>query len=301
MADEKNESVLKQPLTEEFIRRIKEKNEPLTVRFERDSHIYNLKARYGYSHPQHKRIAEKLSLFRDNYKQFIQRLSALADFFAAIPVEQPSSPEQATAPYWSNNYLPAGDAIALCGFLFTHNPGVYLEIGSGNSTKFARRVISHFNLRTKIISIDPSPRAEIDAICDKVVRAPIEIVPQSVFDALQKDNILFIDSSHRCLQNSDVTFIFLDILPNLKPGVMVHFHDICWPSDYPDAWAARAYNEQYLLGVLLLFGAGYEILYSSAYIGSDSILNSEFERVLGRYLPDRCGRGGCSLWMRLTG
>ena len=60
------------------------------------------------------------------------------------------------------------------------------------------------------------------------------------------------------------------------------------------------YNEQYLLGVLLLFGAGYEILYSSRYVGSDPILSSEFETVLGRYLPDKCGCEGCSLWMRLT-
>jgi hypothetical protein len=301
MSDEKNESILLQPCTEEFVRMIKKKNEPLTVRLENDPHIYNLKARYGYFRPHHKQIAEKLSLFCDNYKQFIQGLGSLADFFAEIPMEQPSNPEQAAAPYWSNDYLPTGDAIALCGFLFTHNPLIYLEIGSGNSTKFARRVISHFNLRTKIISVDPSPRSEIDAICDKVIRAPIEIVPQSVFDSFQGNNILFIDSSHRCLQNSDVTLIFLDILPNLNPGVIVHFHDICWPDDYPDEWVARVYNEQYLLGVLFLFGAGYEILYSSKYVSSDSDLRSEFEAVLRRSLPDRCGCEGSSLWMKLTG
>jgi len=278
---------------------LNESNKPYNLQLGRD--FYNLKARYGHSCPHHEKIAEKLSLFRDNYRQFIQRLSALGDFFAEIPVEQSSDPEQATTPYWSNNYLPAGDAIALCGFLFTHNPVVYLEVGSGNSTKFARRVISHFNLRTKIISIDPSPRAEIDAICDKVVRAPIEIVPQSVFDALRKDNILFIDGSHRSLMNSDVTRLFMDILPNLNPGVVVHFHDICWPSDYPDSWKNRLYNEQYLLGVLLLFGTGYEILYASKYVSSDSDLRSEFEAVLRRSLPDRCGCEGSSLWMKLTG
>ena len=300
MTDEKNESILRQPLTEEFVRMIKEKNEPLTIRVENDPHLYNLRARYGHSRPHHKQIAEKLSLFRDNYKRFIQKLGALGDFFAGIPVEPPSNPEQAATPYWSNIYLPAGDAIALCGFLFTHNPAIYLEVGSGNSTKFARRVISHFNLRTKIISIDPSPRAEIAAICDKVIKTSIQIVPQSVFDSFRGNNMLFIDSSHRCLQNSDVTLIFLDILPNLHPGTVVHFHDIFWPDDYPDEWVHRMYNEQYLLGVLLLFGAGYEILYSSKYVSSDPDLRSEFETTLGRFLPDKCGCGGGSFWMKLT-
>ncbi len=301
MTDEKNESILRQPLTEEFIRRIKEKNEPLTIRVENDPHLYNLRARYGHSRPHHKQIAEKLSLFRDNYKRFIQKLGGSGRLFCG------NSRGAAVEPGASGNALlveqlpAAGDAIALCGFLFTHNPAIYLEVGSGNSTKFARRVISHFNLRTKIISIDPSPRSEIAAICDKVINAPIEIVPQSVFDSFRGNNILFIDSSHRCLQNSDVTLIFLDILPNLHPGVVVHFHDIFWPDDYPDEWVHRMYNEQYLLGVLLLFGAGYEILYSSKYVSSDPDLRSEFETTLGRFLPDKCGCGGGSLWMKLTG
>jgi hypothetical protein len=241
------------------------------------------------------KIAEKLSLFRDNYKQFIEGLGALADFFAKIPTEAPSTPEGATVPYWSNNYLPQGDAIALCGFLFKYKPAIYVEIGSGNSTKFARRVISHFNLWTKIISIDPQPRAEIDTLCDEIVRAPVQMVPKSVFQALRKNSILFIDGSHRCLQNSDVTYIFMDILPNLYPGILIHFHDIFWPQDYPSQWAERLYNEQYLLGVLLLFGAGYEILYSSQYIGLDRDLKARFSALLDK------SYGGGSLWIRFFG
>ena len=246
------------------------------------------------SHLGHNKIAEKLSLFRDNYKQFIEDLVALADFFAKIATQAPSTPEGATVPYWSNKYLPQGDAIALCGFLFKYKPAVYVEIGSGNSTKFARRVISHFNLPTKIISIDPQPRSEIDTLCDVVIRTPAQMVPKSVFQPLRKNSILFIDGSHRCLQNSDVTYIFMDILPNLYPGVVIHFHDIFWPEDYPAVWAERFYNEQYLLGVLLLFGSGYEILYSSSYVNLDPDLNRQFIKLLNK-TPD-----GGSIWMRLN-
>lgn len=240
------------------------------------------------------KITEKLSLFRDNYEQFIQSLAVLMDFFSEIPSEPVLSPDETMTPYWSNQYLPQGDAIVLCGFLLKYNPAVYMEIGSGNSTKFARRVISHFNLRTKIVSVDPNPRAVIDAICDEVIRAPVQMILKGVFQALRKDNILFIDGSHKCLQNSDVTYVFLDILPNLRPGVLIHFHDICWPEDYPATWTERLYNEQYVLGVLLLFGSEYEILYPSNYVRLDPALNSQFRAVLNR--PPT----GSSIWMRLT-
>ena len=221
------------------------------------------------SPPEHKGIAEKLALFRQNYKNFIKDLGILGEFFAKIPRDEPAGEGQASVPYWSNIYLPPGDSIALCGFLVRYNPVVYMEIGSGNSTKFARRAISHFNLRTKIISIDPCPRAEIDSLCDEVIRVPLQMVPVHIFQMLRKDNILFVDGSHRCLQNSDVTYMFMDVLPNTRPGIILHFHDIFWPHDYPGEWTERFYNEQYLLGVLLLFGSGYEILYSSSFVHGD--------------------------------
>jgi len=252
------------------------------------------------SPPEHKGIAEKLSLFRHNYRNFIEGLGILGEFFSKIPCDEPAGQGQASVPYWSNSYLPPGDAIALCGFLVKYNPVIYMEVGSGNSTKYARRVISHFNLRTKIISIDPKPRAEIDLLCDEVVRAPLQMVPVGVFQKLCKDNILFVDGSHRCEQNSDVTYMFLEVLPKIKPGVILHFHDIFWPRDYPDRWADRLYNEQYMLGVLLLFGCGYEILYAASFAGRDPELRQEFEAVLQPFLPQMCTCGGGSLWMKLN-
>ena len=251
------------------------------------------------SQPQNKLIAEKLSLFRQNYINFIKDLGVLGEFFSQIPIEEPPG-RQAISPYWLNQYLPSGDAIALCGFLVKHNPAVYIEVGSGNSTKFAKKVISHFNLRTKIISIDPYPRAEIDSLCDEVVRAPLQEVPVTLFQKLRQGSILFVDGSHRCLQNSDVTYMFLDVMPNLQPGVILHFHDIFLPQDYPISWSDRVYNEQYLLGVLLLFGSGYEILYSAYYASHDSQLNAQFESVLRPFLPAKCNCGGGSLWMRMN-
>ncbi len=277
----------------------KENDESLIIKMGED--VYNLRARYGYSGSNHGKITEKLRRFSENYRNFVQNFGALATFFSSIPVEQPPSPEAMTTPNWKNGFLPPHDAMALCTALCRYNPRIYLEIGSGNSTKFARKAISHLNLETKIVSIDPMPRAEIDLLCDHVIRAPIEYARPQDFDILQENDILFIDSSHRCLQNSDVTCIFLDILPLLKPGVIVHFHDILWPNDYYEQWAGRFYNEQYLLGVLLLFNTEYEILYSTSYVTFELELRRMFEALVYQFLPDGCNaNGGSSLWMKLS-
>lgn len=277
-----------------------ESNECLSVKMGED--IYNLRARYGHSRSNHEKILEKLKLFRENYTHFIQNFGALADFFTEIPADQPLSPDELSTPNWKNGFLPPHDAMALCTALYAYNSRIYLEIGSGNSTKFARKVISHLNLKTKIVSIDPTPRADIDSLCDHVIREPVEYIRPQDLEFLNENDILFIDSSHRSLQNSDVTCIFLDILPTLKPGVIVHFHDILWPNDYYENWAGRFYNEQYLLGVLLLFNTEYEILYSASYTSYDMELKQEFEAQVCRFLPDGCNTsGGSSLWMKLTG
>ena len=261
--------------------------------------LYELKAQYGFRRPLHIKIGEKLAQFYENYKNLIRIFADLEEFFSAIPEQYQQELSVDLRPCWLNGFFPPSDAIALCGVLYKYRPRVYLEIGSGNSTKFARKFISDFGLKTEIISIDPEPRARVDDLCDQVIRMPIEGVQYQYFDALQENDILFIDSSHRCLQNSDVTCIFLDILPRLKPGVIVHFHDICWPEDYNDDCAGRLYNEQYLLGVLLLFGTGYEILYSTSYVTLDPELSREYEGV-SRFLSDvgRTKRGG-SIWMKL--
>jgi hypothetical protein len=69
---------------------------------------------------------------------------------------------------------------------------------------------------------------------------------------MEPGDFLFVDSSHRTFSNSDVTVIFMDVLPRLRAGVIVHFHDIFWPYDYLTEWADRYYTEQYLLGTYLL-------------------------------------------------
>jgi hypothetical protein len=119
-----------------------------------------------------------------------------------------------------------------------------------------------------LVCLDPAPRASVDSIADKIEKARLEDSDLTVFDTLAPNDVVFFDGSHRCLQNSDVTVFFLEVIPRLKPGVVVGIHDIFWPRDYPDSWFGRYYSEQYILGAFMLpFGSRFPLIFSSAYAG----------------------------------
>ena len=187
----------------------------MTAKIKIGNYGYTCQPRWGFGHPTHPRLTEIIGRQRADYGRRIEHLLGLADHFAAIPLE---APEEAPGPRWMNPWFSALDAIMLTGMLVRHDPRLLIEIGSGNSTKFARHAITTHKLRTRIVSIDPQPRAEVDALCDEVIRAPAEFVDPSVFSRLKAGDILFIDSSHRSLENSDVTSLFLEVLPELPPG-----------------------------------------------------------------------------------
>src|SRR5439155_19687885 len=104
----------------------------------------------------------------------------------------------------------------------------------------------------EIVSIDPCPRREIDAISEHVIRQPLECVDLNVFGRLQAGDIVFLDGTHHVFMNSDVSVFFLDVLPTLPPGVLVGIHDIHLPDDYRPEHADRHYSEQYLLAAVVL-------------------------------------------------
>lgn len=176
--------------------------------------------------------------------------------------------------YWPNDYLPALDAATLYSFTAQRTPNQYLEIGSGVSTNFIRRAIDDHQLQTQIASVDPQPRADIDQICHHIIRQPLEDTDLSIFRQLGQSDILFVDNSHQSFQNSDVTVFFLDILPNLKPDVLVGIHDILLPDDYPPSYKPNYYNEQYLLATYLLGGsANIDIILPNWFVSQDKELS----------------------------
>ena len=102
---------------------------------------------------------------------------------------------------------------------------------------------------------------------------------------LEPGDILFHDGSHITLNGTDTVRLFLEILPRLKPGVLVHVHDIMLPREYPDSFFGRGYSEQYMLAATLLFGPDFEVLAPISYISGTMGLDP----------------GGVSFWMRKVG
>jgi predicted O-methyltransferase YrrM len=201
-------------------------------------------------------------------------------------------------PYWSNPWLPTLDGATLYGLIATRRPSLYMEVGSGFSTKFARLAIRDHGLETKIVSIDPQPRAEVDALCDEVVRSPYEDIDLDLLDRLGPGDMLFVDNSHRAFTNSDVTVFFTETLPYLRPGVIYGLHDTFIPDDYPAAWNDRFYAEQYLLMSYLAGGAaGDEVLLGTHHVATSPHLLQELTPFLP---PTGSALVGGGFWMTRT-
>lgn len=212
--------------------------------------------------------------------------------------KQEAGPEE---PCWINGgWIPALDGVALYGFMAGLKPGKYFEIGSGYSTRFACKAKKDKGLKTEILSIDPHPRAEIDTLCDRVIRRPLECVDLELFKELGENDILYIDNSHRAFMNSDVTVALLEVLPLLAEGVVVAVHDIFLPFDYPATWAERYYSEQYVLAAYLLAeGPRLKVLFPAIWISSDKELHGILDPLWCQPALQGAEFHGCSFWMRI--
>jgi len=185
-------------------------------------------------------------------------------------------------PYWNNGYFAGDDARCLVAMLRHHDPRRYVEIGSGNSTRFARWAVDKWKLRAEITCIDPAPRAQVRDVADAVVEKSLLEVDNDGFASLESGDILFHDGSHIVFNGTDTTKLFLEMLPLIRPGVVFHIHDICLPFEYTASFDNRGYNEQYLLAAMLLFGSGWEVTVPVAYLGAKG----------------RLKHGGTSFWLR---
>ena len=259
---------------------------------------YRAEVRYGAGRPAHPELLDVIGLGRDRYSAFLTDLGEIQADFALLPLD---GRYDTLTPFWLNTWFPPLDGMALTGMLRALNPARFVEVGSGVSTKFARRAVQMYGLRTRLISIDPQPRNEIDRLCDQVIRRPLEQCRMEMFEDLEPGDVFFLDSSHRSFQGSDVTVFFLEILPRLKPGVIVHVHDIYLPFDYIAGHLPRQWNEQYLLATALLFGAEkFEILFPAWFIGRDPELAAHGAAMLRQGSLADLDLYGASFWMRMV-
>lgn len=177
----------------------------------------------------------------------------------------------------NNPNFGAGDAELWFHVIRHFKPRRIIEIGSGNSTKIAQLAISRNHLedhsyQCEHICVEPFEMPWLEATGATIMRERVENIDKAIFTTLEPNDILFIDSSHIIRPQGDVLTEYLEIVPRLQKGVIVHVHDIFSPRDYPESWIKDRmlfWNEQYLLEAFLSFNATFEILLAANLLKHD--------------------------------
>ena len=174
-----------------------------------------------------------------------------------------------TGYYLGNGAFDEGDAELYYLMIRNKKPKRIIEIGSGHSTRVAHLALECNKAEgatTEITCIEPYENPWLESIPGvNIVRSRIEETDLSLFQSLEAGDLLFIDTSHVIRPENDVLHIYFEILPVIKPGVIIHIHDIFTPRHYPKAWTHleyRLWNEQYLLEAMLMSGDRFRILFA---------------------------------------
>jgi hypothetical protein len=184
-----------------------------------------------------------------------------------------STPDQNCGYHYQNGFFETVDAETAYYFVREHKPARILEIGSGFSSCVLalalQRNLERDGVKGGLTSIDPFPSPLPSSYFDeiRVIASRVQDVPLNEFTSLAPGDILFIDSSHVVSTGSDVIREYLEILPRLQSGVIVHIHDIFLPADYPRDMVIKNltfWSEQYLLQAFLTFNPAFEVLWSSS-------------------------------------
>jgi hypothetical protein len=186
-------------------------------------------------------------------------------------------------PYYNSESFPYSDAEILYNMIRYFKPTKIIEIGYGQSTKFIQLAIEQNRQetgdKTEHILIEPfEQQLPLEKSSLAIIRKRVEHLDLSIFSRLSENDILFIDSSHVIRTGGDVVFEYLNIIPSLQKGVIVHSHDIFLPYEYPIKWIDGwkfFWNEQYLLQALLSYSSRYKILLSLNFLTRYYKLNVE--------------------------
>jgi uncharacterized UPF0146 family protein len=186
--------------------------------------------------------------------------------------------------YYSNPSFKEPDAIVLYSIIRHTKPGRIIEIGSGFTSALMLDINEkYFNNTIDLTFIEPFPDLLLSLIREddtsrmKLIKEKTQNLDLNLFKDLEAGDLLFIDSTHVSKTGSDVNVIFFEILPRLKPGVIIHFHDIVFPFEYPEEWVFNtngkwkgfSWNECFILRAFLMFNSSFKILFFGSYLLSE--------------------------------
>lgn len=237
---------------------------------------------------------ELLSLFASKFKAEYER----------FPRKKTNKPAEF---YLRNESFESVDAEVLYCMIRHFKPRKIYEIGSGYSTYLSAQAVrkneqEDSRYRCELVAIEPYPneilRAGFPGL-SRLVSREVQDVPLSEFEKLTESDILFIDSSHVLRIGNDVQYEYLELLPRLNKGVIVHVHDIFLPAEYPKEWVLRDHRfwtEQYLLQAFLAFNDSFEVLWAGSYMHLN--YPDELEEAFSSYRKDQTWPG--SFYIRKT-
>ncbi len=202
-----------------------------------------------------------------------------------------------------NGFYGYSDGIFLYSMIRYFKPSKIIEVGSGYSSALMYDVVNiYFKNLVSLVFIEPYPEERLlkffhDSYKNiEIIKSNVQNISLVKFEQLKKDDILFVDSSHVSKTGSDVNFILFEILPKLNKGVIVHFHDIFYPFEYPKEHVLGkrwfSWNEAYTLRAFLMNNSEWELLFWNSYL--ESIQGQS----LKKYFPDYFKGGSASIWIR---
>ncbi|MFA5393580.1 MAG: class I SAM-dependent methyltransferase [Candidatus Ratteibacteria bacterium] len=204
--------------------------------------------------------------------------------------------------YYRNPSIGPGDSEYLYNMVRLFKPRKIVEIGCGYSTLMAINAVRQNKKENQDyfcehVCIEPYENKWLESLNLKVFREKIENIEKKILKDLEANDILFIDSSHIIRPQGDVLFEYLEILPILRKGVLVHIHDIFIPKDYLDEWVlkdVKLWNEQYILEAFLTFNNEYRI------IGALNYLKHHYSKEIYNKCPilaNETNEEPCSFWL----
>lgn len=226
-----------------------------------------------------------------DYEFIIDLVFSYNERFLEFAVANPNDVNQ---PRFNQDWFTGLDGAVAYTMVRLFKPSKIIEVGSGHSTRFMAQAILDELLNTQLISIDPQPRRFIDKLCSQIIRSSVTECALEKLSDLAKNDILFVDCSHIAMPGTDVDYLFTQVLPLLKKGVIIHIHDIFLPHSYPQEWQWRGYNEQNFLLAVLSGGERYEVICPNAYVRK---FHQEKLKNLNFTLPPSAKEA--SFWMRV--
>lgn len=240
----------------------------------------------------HRKYIPGIDLNTNDQLKLLKKFSA---YYNVQPFTKNKSKENRY--YFNNDQFSYSDAFSLFCMLMHYKPKRVVEVGSGYSSAIMLDTNNKFlQDNMKLTFIEPYPKRLKSVLTKydkpKILEKFVQDVPLTTFKNLEAGDILFIDSSHVAKSGSDVNWLYHEVLPIVKPGVIIHVHDIMYPFEYIDEWIqqGRSWNEIYMLRCLLTDSPHYKIIFWANY------LHKFYKKDMIKTMPLSIKNAGGSIW-----